>query len=179
MKAIIVGVASGAYHRADVAGARHRLRAVRTVGHHSRTRRRINTLPHAIRELAGLGLLDRLDAAAIRTTICTISTATARRSGASARSGCGHDVPQFSIHRGRLQGVIHRAVEERLAGRPSTPAAARRFAQHEGGVIAHFFDRTGAHVETARGDILIGADGIHSRCARCCFRTRDRRAGTG
>ena len=27
----------------------------------------INTLPHAIRELAGLGLLDRLDAAAIRT----------------------------------------------------------------------------------------------------------------
>ncbi|HKU05362.1 MAG TPA: NAD(P)-binding protein, partial [Bradyrhizobium sp.] len=27
----------------------------------------INTLPHAIRELAQLGLLDRLDAAAIRT----------------------------------------------------------------------------------------------------------------
>ena len=27
----------------------------------------INTLPHAIRELAGLGLLDRLDAVAIRT----------------------------------------------------------------------------------------------------------------
>ena len=27
----------------------------------------INTLPHAIRELAGLGLLDKLDAAAIRT----------------------------------------------------------------------------------------------------------------
>ncbi len=26
----------------------------------------------------------------------------------------GHDVPQFSIHRGRLQSVIHRAVEERL-----------------------------------------------------------------
>ena len=27
----------------------------------------INTLPHAIRELAGIGLLDRLDAVAVRT----------------------------------------------------------------------------------------------------------------
>jgi len=36
----------------------------------------INTLPHAIRELAGLGLLQRLDDAAIR-------TATAKKSGAN------------------------------------------------------------------------------------------------
>jgi hypothetical protein len=26
----------------------------------------------------------------------------------------GYDVPQFSIHRGRLQGVLYRAVCERL-----------------------------------------------------------------
>ena len=43
------------------------------------------------------------------------------------------------------------------------------FAQHEGGVVAHFFDRTGAHVKTARGDILIGADGIHSRVREMLF----------
>ena len=32
----------------------------------------INTLPHAIRELAGIGLLDRLDDVAIRTESCSI-----------------------------------------------------------------------------------------------------------
>ena len=40
------------------------------------------------------------------------------------------------------------------------------FTQDEGGVTAYFFDRSGAHVHTARGDILIGADGIHSRVRR-------------
>jgi 2-polyprenyl-6-methoxyphenol hydroxylase-like FAD-dependent oxidoreductase len=84
--------------------------------------------------------------------------------------GAGHDVPQFSIHRGRLQSVIHRAVEERLGAEAiHTGCRLGAFAQHEGGVIAHFFDRTGAHIETARGDVLIGADGIHSRVREMLF----------
>ena len=79
----------------------------------------------------------------------------------------GHDVPQFSIHRGRLQGVIHQAVDERL-GEEAIHTGCRlgAFAQDEGGVTAYFFDRSGAHVHTARGDILVGADGIHSQGAR-------------
>src|SRR5262249_36204398 len=36
------------------------------------------------------------------------------------------------------------------------------FREDEGGVTAYFFDRHGAHRATARGDVLIGADGIHS-----------------
>ena len=43
----------------------------------------INTLPHAIAELGRLGLLDRLDAVAIRTYELFYLTASARRSGAS------------------------------------------------------------------------------------------------
>jgi len=44
-----------------------------------------------------------------------ISTAMARKFWRESRGiDAGHDVPQFSIHRGRLQSVIHRAVEERL-----------------------------------------------------------------
>src|SRR6478736_6328005 len=113
----------------------------------------INTLPHAIRELTGLGLLDRLDAAAVRTDQLYYLNRHGQEVWREPRGlDAGHDVPQFSVHRGRLQSVIHRAVVERLGA----------FAQHEGGVVAHFFDRTGAHVKTARGDILIGADGIHS-----------------
>ena len=43
----------------------------------------INTLPHAIKELADLGLLDRLDAVAIRTYECSTPTGSARRFGGS------------------------------------------------------------------------------------------------
>jgi len=41
----------------------------------------INTLPHAIRELAGLGLLDRLDDVAIRTSELFYLTRHGSRSG--------------------------------------------------------------------------------------------------
>src|SRR4029077_7068046 len=56
-------------------------------------------------------------------------------------------------------------------GGGAIPTGGRRgpFAQHEGGVIAHFFDRTGAHIKSAQGDVLIGADGIHSRVREMLF----------
>jgi 2-polyprenyl-6-methoxyphenol hydroxylase-like FAD-dependent oxidoreductase len=127
----------------------------------------INTLPHAIRDLAGLGLLDRLDDVAIRTDQLFYLTRHGQEVWHEKRGlGAGHDVPQFSIHRGRLQGVIHQAVVERLgADAIHTGCRLGAFTQDEGGVTAHFFDRSGAHVKTARGDVLIGADGIHS-CVR-------------
>ena len=75
----------------------------------------INTLPHAIRELTGLGLLDRLDAAAVRTDVLYYLNRHGQEVWREPRGlDAGHDVPQFSVHRGRLQSVIHRAVEERL-----------------------------------------------------------------
>ena len=82
----------------------------------------------------------------------------------------GHDVPQFSIHRGRLQSVIHGAVEERL-GREAIHTGCRlgAFTQDEAGVTAYFFDRAGSHIRTVRGDVLIGADGIHSRVREILF----------
>jgi 2-polyprenyl-6-methoxyphenol hydroxylase-like FAD-dependent oxidoreductase len=131
----------------------------------------INTLPHAIRELAGLGLLDRLDAAAVRTDQLYYLNRHGQEVWREPRGlDAGHDVPQFSVHRGRLQSVIHRAVEERLGPEAiHTGCRLGAFAQHEGGVIAHFFDRSGAHVKTARGDILIGADGIHSHVREMLF----------
>lgn len=124
----------------------------------------INTLPHAIKELKQLGLLPRLDEVAIRTYELIYTNRFGQEIWREPRGiDAGLDVPQFSIHRGRLQGVIHKGVEERLG-----PAAIRTgcrlgsFSQDEGGVSAYFFDRAGRHVHTARGDVLIGADGIHS-----------------
>src|SRR5664279_1050669 len=131
----------------------------------------INTLPHAIRELAGLGLLQKLDDVAIRTDVLYYLNRHGQEVWKESRGiDAGHDVPQFSIHRGRLQSVIHRAVEERL-GQEAIHTGCRlgAFTQDEGGVTAYFFDRSGAHTRTVRGDILIGADGIHSRVRETLF----------
>src|SRR6516162_3740469 len=131
----------------------------------------INTLPHAIRELAGIGLLDRLDDAAVRTYELFYLTRHGQQVWHEKRGlDAGHEVPQFSIHRGRLQGVIHQAVIERL-GSDAVKTGCRlgAFTQDEGGVTAYFFDRGGAHTLTSRGDILIGADGIHSKVRQTLF----------
>jgi 2-polyprenyl-6-methoxyphenol hydroxylase-like FAD-dependent oxidoreductase len=124
----------------------------------------INTLPHAIKELAALGLLQRLDAVAIRTYELFYTNRFGQEIWREPRGlDAGYDVPQFSIHRGRLQGVIHDAVRERIgAEHIHTGHRLGAFRQDESGVTAYFFDRTGAHRATACGDILIGADGIHS-----------------
>jgi 2-polyprenyl-6-methoxyphenol hydroxylase-like FAD-dependent oxidoreductase len=131
----------------------------------------INTLPHAIRELAGLGLLQKLDDVAIRTDQLFYLTRHGQQVWHEKRGlDAGHDVPQFSIHRGRLQGVIHQAVVERLGGDAiHTGCRLGSFTQDEGGVTAYFFDRGGAHTHTARGDILVGADGIHSKVRETLF----------
>ena len=59
----------------------------------------INTLPHAIRELAGLGLLQALDDVAIRTHELYYLNRHGQEVWREARGiDAGHDVPQFSIH---------------------------------------------------------------------------------
>jgi 5-methylphenazine-1-carboxylate 1-monooxygenase len=172
MKAIVVGGGIGGLTAALMLQARgieaeiyEQSEAVRELGVG------INTLPHAIAELKQLGLLPRLDEVGIRTYELIYTNRTGQEIWREPRGiDAGYDVPQFSIHRGRLQGVIHRAVEERLG-----PDAIRTgcrlgaFAQDEGGVSAYFFDRHGRHVRTARGDVLIGADGIHSSTRSMLF----------
>jgi 5-methylphenazine-1-carboxylate 1-monooxygenase len=124
----------------------------------------INTLPHAIKELAEVGLLERLDAIAIRTYELFYTNRFGQEIWREPRGlDAGYDIPQFSIHRGRLQGVIYQAVRARLGeSRIHLNCRLGSFSEDEGGVTAYFFDRSGAHRLTARGDVLIGADGIHS-----------------
>src|ERR1700693_876608 len=63
----------------------------------------INTLPHAIKELAALGLLPRLDGVAIRTHELFYTNRFGQEIWREPRGlDAGYDVPQFSIHRGRL-----------------------------------------------------------------------------
>jgi 2-polyprenyl-6-methoxyphenol hydroxylase-like FAD-dependent oxidoreductase len=172
MKAIVVGGGVGGLTTALMLRARgidcevyEQAEAIRELGVG------INTLPHAIRELTQIGLLDRLDQVAIRTDELYYLTRHGQEVWREKRGvEAGHDVPQFSIHRGRLQTVIHEALVAR-AGPEVIRTGCRlgAFTQDDGGVTAYFFDRTGAHVHTARGDVLIGADGIHSLVRRTLF----------
>ena len=123
----------------------------------------INALPHSIRELAGLDLLPQLDEIGIRTRQLTYSNHLGQQIWSEPRGlFAGHDVPQFSVHRGRLQGMLWRVACERLG--PAAPLSGRRligYTQNADHVAATFEGPDGAR-ETAEGDALIGADGIHS-----------------
>ncbi|ETX13616.1 Salicylate 1-monooxygenase [Roseivivax halodurans JCM 10272] len=125
----------------------------------------INVLPHAIRELAALDLLPALDAVGVRTRKLSYLTKRGQEVWSEPRGmHAGHEVPQFSIHRGRLQRVIADAVRTRLGGAAlKTGRRLAGFVQDDGGVTAHFTDSVeGGAGETVRAPVLICADGIHS-----------------
>ena len=119
----------------------------------------INVLPHAIRELAELGLLDTLDRLAIRTRELRYLTRRGQEIWRELRGvDGGHDYPQFSIHRGRMHAMLRDAVHDRLgAGAIRLSKRGVGFEQDADGVTLRFEDGF-----AARGDVLIGADGIHS-----------------
>ena len=132
----------------------------------------INTLPHAIRELSEIGLLPALDNTGIRTRELVYYNRQGQEIWSELRGiDGGHPVPQFSIHRGRLQKLIHDAVIERLGpDSVRTGLGLSGFIQDEGGVTAHFTDSVrGDAGTTVRGDVLICADGIHSTARRLFY----------
>jgi 2-polyprenyl-6-methoxyphenol hydroxylase-like FAD-dependent oxidoreductase len=124
----------------------------------------INTLPHAIKELAAMGLLEALDAAGVRTAELFYTNRFGQVIWREPRGlDAGYDFPQFSIHRGKLQGVLARAARERLGTRRiHTGHQLIDFEETPKGVTARFRRRRKDDIVTVRGDILIGADGIHS-----------------
>ena len=119
----------------------------------------INTLPHAIRELAALDLLPALDGVGIRTRELRYLNRFGQEIWQEPRGiWAGHEVPQFSIHRGHLHQVLWQAAEARLPkGALLRNARLQNFTQNAHGVTAHLADG-----RSLSGDVLIGADGIHS-----------------
>jgi 2-polyprenyl-6-methoxyphenol hydroxylase-like FAD-dependent oxidoreductase len=123
----------------------------------------INTLPQAIDELAKIGLLEELDKVAIRTNELYYLNRLGQEVWHERRGmAAGHLVPQFSIHRGRLQNVLLQAVLARI-GDASVHTGQRLvgFEQNPSGVEASFQQADGTMTSVA-GDVLVGADGIHS-----------------
>ena len=125
----------------------------------------INVLPHAVRELAELGLLDDLTAVGIPTAEYVLYSKHGQRIWGEPRGlAAGYRWPQISIHRGELLGVLHRAVLDRLGpARVHTGHHLARFGQQDGKVWGEFVDRQrGAAVGRVEADLLVGCDGVHS-----------------
>jgi 5-methylphenazine-1-carboxylate 1-monooxygenase len=132
----------------------------------------INLLPHATKVLAALELLDDLDRVAVRTYELVYLNRFGQELWRELR-GChaGHDFPQFSIHRGRLQGVLYEAAKKRLGEQHiHTGHRLTGFSQDSQGVTARFALRSSSNdTMTTRGDFLIAADGIHSTVRQALY----------
>ena len=75
----------------------------------------VNVLPHATRELIELGLGAELAATAIPTAALVFFNRHGQRVFSEDRGvDAGYHWPQYSIHRGELLGILHRAVRDRL-----------------------------------------------------------------
>ena len=126
----------------------------------------INLLPHAVRVLDKLGLLPRLSAAAIATAELIYFNKFGQLIWREPRGrAAGYAWPQLSVHRGRLQAILLDEVQRRL-GRAAvrTGCHLAEFEDRGHDVLAHFVSRKGgAAVASEAGDLLVGADGIHSR----------------
>ena len=125
----------------------------------------INLLPHAVRVLANLGVLSRLAAAAIPTAELIYFNKMGRLIWREPRGvAAGYAWPQLSIHRGRLQTILLEEVQ-RLLGRDSVRTGCHLATFEDRGheVHARFVSRkSGATTASDTGDLLVGADGIHS-----------------
>jgi 2-polyprenyl-6-methoxyphenol hydroxylase-like FAD-dependent oxidoreductase len=125
----------------------------------------INVLPHAVRELVELGLMDKLDASGVRTKELAYFSKRGQPIWSEPRGlDAGYKWPQFSIHRGILQQILLDAVTERLGtDNILTSHHLSDWTETPNGVRASFTDRvTGKPAGSREGDILIAADGIHS-----------------
>ena len=125
----------------------------------------INVLPHAVRELIELGLLDQLDASGVRTRELAFFSKHGKPIWSEPRGiEAGYKWPQFSIHRGTLQQILLDAATERLgAGNILTSHHLSGWSETSGGVRADFIDKaTGKPAGSHGGALLIAADGIHS-----------------
>ncbi|MET9801276.1 FAD-dependent monooxygenase [Streptomyces sp. NPDC006368] len=127
----------------------------------------LNLMPNAVRELDALGVLDEVEAGAVRTRELRYYHRSGGLISREARGlRAGYRWPQLSVHRGHLQFVLAEAVRERLG--PAALVGGVRVSGldllPDGRPRVRLEHRDGATrgLTSLRPDVLIGADGIRS-----------------
>src|SRR5215217_5623436 len=125
----------------------------------------INLQPNAARELMELGLGEALAKTGIETSELRYHNKFGQLIWSEPRGrAAGYAWPQCAIERGELQAILLDAARNRIGSNNIlTGHHLVSFEQDEAGVTAHFIDRrNGQHQPSARSDLLVGCDGIHS-----------------
>jgi len=126
----------------------------------------INVQPSAVAELAMLDLLDRLDATGVRTAEVGYYNKFGQHIWTEPRGvDAGYAVPQFSIHRGRLQMLLFDAVRERL-GDGAVASGVEVVSVEPDAGRAVLRDRRDGGTRVEQADAIVAADGIHSAVRR-------------
>ena len=124
----------------------------------------ITLLPHAMRELADLGLQDALEAVGIENLESVFYTQHGQYVYKEARGRhAGYALPEIGIHRGKLHRILFEAAVSRLgANKVHTGMRCSAFSQNEDGVQIEF---SNAHTQTSvtvQAQIAVACDGVNS-----------------
>jgi len=124
----------------------------------------ITLLPHAMRELAELGLQDALEAVGIENLESVFYTQHGQYVYKEARGRhAGYTLPEIGIHRGKLHRILFDAAVNRLgADKVHTGMRCSAFSQNDNGVEIEF---SNAHTQTSlkvQAQIAVACDGVNS-----------------
>lgn len=119
----------------------------------------INLQPNAVRELIDLGLEPDLDAIGVKTRQYGFYSKLGKTIWEEPRGRwAGYAWPQYSVHRGHLQVMLHDALIAR-AGADCITTGARATGFENTGDQAELLLENGDRIA---GDLIVAADGIHS-----------------
>lgn len=129
----------------------------------------ITLLPHAMRELAALGVQPELEAVGIENLESVFFNRWGQFIYREPRGRhAGYALPELGIHRGKLHGILYRAVLQRLgADHVLTDHRCVGVEQGESGATLGFVRQSsGAALPSARADVVIACDGVNSTVRR-------------
>ncbi len=128
----------------------------------------ITLLPHGVRELTALGLLDVLQACAIENRESVFFNRWGQRVYGEPRGRhAGYELPELGIHRGRLHGVLWQAALERIGrGHLHTGHRCVRIEPLERGARLHFDEVEGHRPDPVQADVVVACDGVNSAVRR-------------
>lgn len=141
----------------------------------------ITLLPHAMREIAELGLMDVMRASGIETRTSEFYNRFGQKLYSEPRGiSAGYALPEVAINRGRLHSLLYAEAVARLGHeRISTDRTLSDLTQDANGVTMQFRETaSGTPMPTIRADIAIGCDGVNS-ATRKIFYPDDRVVFTG
>jgi 5-methylphenazine-1-carboxylate 1-monooxygenase len=140
----------------------------------------ITLLPHAMRELAALGLQERIEAAGIENYESAFYNRYGQFIYKELRGRhAGYALPEVGIHRGKLHRILLEAALERMGSeRIHLGHRVAGMAQRPDGVDVMFESAAGHDRATWRAGILVACDGINS-AVRKTFYPNERLCFTG